>query len=608
MITMEAERRMLGIETVRVEDLSSVLDNIPVVKNVRDLEALGIVETVGYIEPIGFINQKGSLEKLNITPRQPIENVGIVKKILPGRSQNGNNLRMLDRRRYIDDDMPEPVISPDNPAAFHFLGNTKSSGNSKTFTSLKPVVNTDFDKSSKNISANKNSDAFQYIRSLGYDEKYESSKRSQLSQNSEILKHRRTQEELISSDNPAAFHFNIRSKEDIRRRELLVEEFVKSHLSGEHNPAAFHFMPSTRSDERIESNKYMNPIETVGNTTYTDLSRSQNSQENTIYIRSENPFDSAVEVIDYVDPIRIQEKNNNVSVNMKNYSQIIEDIEKEQHLQSMKQTNLGFYDALKIVDSLNNSQNENNVSDVDDENQENTTIENLPKSKSPHKISITKDDKNMKNEQKPVIQTMNDKLKPKPLPDNKNNIETSNGEKRFKCETCGHETNHKGNFKKHLLIHSGQKPFACDYCGYRCFYKHYLEIHMLFHKGVKPYSCEQCGTKFTAKCDLTRHMKIHTQEKHHSCTFCDYKTSRKSYLKVHMRSHTGEKPYECTVCGKKFSQKNNMKQHYSVIHDEQTLHKCTDCKKEFTKKEQLMHHRRLNHLNSTSNINMMNRK
>ena len=56
----------------------------------------------------------------------------------------------------------------------------------------------------------------------------------------------------------------------------------------------------------------------------------------------------------------------------------------------------------------------------------------------------------------------------------------------YTCETCGYVTMRRGDYNKHILIHS----------------------------GIKPYHCPLCNYKTTEKCRLNRHLesKLHTGE------------------------------------------------------------------------------------------------
>ena len=40
-----------------------------------------------------------------------------------------------------------------------------------------------------------------------------------------------------------------------------------------------------------------------------------------------------------------------------------------------------------------------------------------------------------------------------------------NGQKDYKCTTCGKSFSTVRNLKKHLTVHNGQKNYKCDICG-----------------------------------------------------------------------------------------------------------------------------------------------
>ncbi|XP_064093101.1 longitudinals lacking protein, isoforms H/M/V-like isoform X4 [Macrobrachium nipponense] len=47
----------------------------------------------------------------------------------------------------------------------------------------------------------------------------------------------------------------------------------------------------------------------------------------------------------------------------------------------------------------------------------------------------------------------------------------------YSCPFCQKPFSHKGNFRKHVRIHTGEKPFACSFCPYRANQKVLLQLH-----------------------------------------------------------------------------------------------------------------------------------
>lgn len=59
-----------------------------------------------------------------------------------------------------------------------------------------------------------------------------------------------------------------------------------------------------------------------------------------------------------------------------------------------------------------------------------------------------------------------------------------------------------------------KQDYTCDTCGYVTARRGDYNKHILIHSGIKPYHCTLCNYKTTEKCRLNRHMesKLHTGE------------------------------------------------------------------------------------------------
>ncbi|CAL1274919.1 unnamed protein product [Larinioides sclopetarius] len=138
--------------------------------------------------------------------------------------------------------------------------------------------------------------------------------------------------------------------------------------------------------------------------------------------------------------------------------------------------------------------------------------------------------------------------------------------KIYHCTQCKYVTHHKGNFVKHLRIHTGERPFVCPICGVSIPYK-----------MIETASAHQ---------QIVRSRPTFTM---HSCSFCKYETLNRGDLVKHLRKHTGERPYSCQVCWKGFTQKNNLKTH-EKLHALKKLHVCKICKECFRSASSLQFH------------------
>ncbi|KAB0344247.1 hypothetical protein FD754_021173 [Muntiacus muntjak] len=158
-----------------------------------------------------------------------------------------------------------------------------------------------------------------------------------------------------------------------------------------------------------------------------------------------------------------------------------------------------------------------------------------------------------------------------------------------KCEDCGKEFTHTGNFKRHICIHTGEKPFSWWECSKAFSDPAACKAHEKTHSLLKPYGCEECGKSYRLISLLNLHKKRHSGEARYRYKDCGKLFTTSGNLKRHQLVHSDEKPYQCDYCGRSFSDPTSKMRHLET-HDTDKEHKCPHCDKKFNQVGNLKAH------------------
>ena len=110
--------------------------------------------------------------------------------------------------------------------------------------------------------------------------------------------------------------------------------------------------------------------------------------------------------------------------------------------------------------------------------------------------------------------------------------------KSFKCDQCNFRTKLNWLLKRHLnKVHNGERDilYKCDLCDFQGRSSD-LKIHIeSVHENKKNWFCKACPYSTYRKGDFLKHMRIHTGEKPYQCKTCGKYFSWLSTAKKHCK-------------------------------------------------------------------------
>ena len=90
-------------------------------------------------------------------------------------------------------------------------------------------------------------------------------------------------------------------------------------------------------------------------------------------------------------------------------------------------------------------------------------------------------------------------------------IRSIHEKENFSCNLCDYSTTQQGNLSGHVeSVHENKKNFFCKACPFSCYHKGDFVRHMRIHTGEKPFQCNKCLARFSLKQSLQRHQNICT--------------------------------------------------------------------------------------------------
>jgi len=117
-----------------------------------------------------------------------------------------------------------------------------------------------------------------------------------------------------------------------------------------------------------------------------------------------------------------------------------------------------------------------------------------------------------------------------------------------------------------VMVYSG-RPWKCTICGKAFQFRGDYNRHLVVHSAVRTFTCPTCGLGFKRKDNFNSHLATHSMARPFKCQTCNKTFKRKADKEVHERIHTGEraKEFRCSKCNKGFYRSSTRNQHERVV-------------------------------------------
>ncbi|XP_034484833.1 zinc finger protein 708 [Drosophila innubila] len=150
----------------------------------------------------------------------------------------------------------------------------------------------------------------------------------------------------------------------------------------------------------------------------------------------------------------------------------------------------------------------------------------------------------------------------------------------FICEECGGYFKNENEYKDHLEGHMDRKEsiqfYPCNECSLSFNTKSLLNLHRRNeHNGNRLFKCNTCGETFLEHTAKQRHEIAHVNERPYPCLECDKIFGSVSELRMHSTTHSQRK-FRCEPCNRDFTTRYQLDVHSNTNPHKRTVQQMQD--------------------------------